>query len=150
MGGGVLRGLGLVEGTHLQTASGAVLCDDVHVGIINTAANEASQVLILNISHLRQQTAHNYDLQKDKGPFVNVLGDQICLLTCFSSNRTSLVSSIRFLLMYFMAARFPCNTQQQHQPFSSSCGRQTCAGHVSVDLVVSDFGVNLQVSLHRH
>lgn len=45
---------------YLQAASGTVLRDDVHVGGVDAAADEAGQVLILDVSHLRPQTAHIY------------------------------------------------------------------------------------------
>lgn len=40
---------------YLQAAPGTVLCDDAHVWRVDAAANEAGQVLILNVSHLQKQ-----------------------------------------------------------------------------------------------
>lgn len=39
---------------YLQAASGAVLCDDAHVGRVHAGADEAGQVLVLNVTHLQE------------------------------------------------------------------------------------------------
>lgn len=40
--------------TYLKAASWTVLCDDAHVWRVDTGANEAGQVFILDISHLQK------------------------------------------------------------------------------------------------
>lgn len=40
---------------YLQAAPGAVLCDDTDVGRIDTGSDKASQVLVLNITHLEER-----------------------------------------------------------------------------------------------
>lgn len=47
-----MGGVGL---QYLQAPPWAVLCDDAHVWRFDAAADEASQMLVLNISHLQRQ-----------------------------------------------------------------------------------------------
>lgn len=95
--------------THLQAAAGAVLDDDADVGGVNARANETSQVLILDVPHLK---CVKVSVKKS----VCLLRPRLIVtqprrgLTCFSSNSTFLVSSMRFLFIYLMATIFPCKT----------------------------------------
>lgn len=47
--------MGCVGPQYLQAPPGAVLRDDAHVWGFDAAANEASQMLVLNVSHLQHQ-----------------------------------------------------------------------------------------------
>lgn len=47
-----MGGVGL---QYLQAPTWAVLCDDAHVWGFDAAADEASQMLVLNVSHLQCQ-----------------------------------------------------------------------------------------------
>lgn len=108
--------------TYLQAASWTVLCDDAHVWWVNAAANEASQMFILNVSHLQKQrgcSLKSHCLWESVGGLLvgyqqwSIYKQTDAVLTCFSSNRTLRVSSIRFLLIYLMAARFPYGKKTQ-------------------------------------
>ncbi len=39
---------------YLQAAAGTVLCDDAHVRGVDAAADEASEMLVLNVTHLQK------------------------------------------------------------------------------------------------
>lgn len=115
------------SGWYLQAASGAILCDDAHVWWINAGTNEARQVFVLNISHLLEHNGQlvgrkvDWSVCRSVGKAVDRSVDRSRVLTCFSSKRTFLVSSIRFLFIYLMAARFPCRTQNQYLLHQSGC-----------------------------
>lgn len=78
---------------YLQTASGAVLCDDAAVGGVDARSNEPGQVFVLDVSHLHRRKHSKAEFTGKHGEHDSALGDAHCGNRLKLASQTSLFAT---------------------------------------------------------